>query len=420
MGTGMGTVHWEGDMGRRGTYGDGSIFKTNDGTWVARLELGVDLNGKRKRWQGKSRTQAGALEKLRKARAERDTTGIVTAKNLTVTQWLSHWLDAIVAPSVKPLTLKDYRQVCDNHLVPAIGAVRLDRLTPAHVRKLHADIVAARSLGTANKVHRVLRAALGDAERDGLIPRNVARLVETPAAKGGRSALTRLEATKIIRATDDPMHARWMLALLTGARQGECLGLTWDHVDLERGEIDIAWQLQRLPMAHGCKQTPAGPTCGKKRASSCPDAVLDVRTGFEYRQLDGAYCLTLPKSSAGTRVIPIADTLGDALRDHGLRQLADGTPNPHGLVWCKADGAPIDKTSDGAAWAVLLERLDIQPVPLHCARHTTATLLMEDGVDVTIIQGGLGHSQATTTRSYQHSDTTMLRRALQSLADSLA
>lgn len=403
----------------RRAHGEGSLFKRKDGYWVARIELGWDANGKRLRWQAAGKTQAIALAKMRDAQNSILTTGTVPTRSTTVNVWCARWLEEIVKPNVRPMTYQDYLQTVNKHIAPNIGSITLDRLTPSHVRALHRTVEDASSLGNANKVHRVLRAALSAAEREGIVPRNVAKLVQTKSSKVTRKALTTEQArTLIAKSSDDPLHSRWTAALLTGARQGEVLGLQWDRVDLEAGTMDISWQIQAMPYKHGCKGGNDKPTCGRKAAGHCPNKALDIPSGYEYQHIVGAKCLVRPKSSAGLRKIPMPPMLVTALRKRRRESIA--TPNPYGFVWTDAAGNPIDPRDDLDAWKAALAKYDLPVLPIHSARHTTATLLMELGVDVTIIQAIMGHSQATTTQGYQHADLSMARKALDNLGSSLA
>ena len=404
--------------GRR-TYGDGSLFQRADGYWVARLELGWDNHGNRKRWQGVSKTQAGALQKLRDARTQVANTGTVATSGMTMEAWLTQWLDEIVRPTVRPNTVVGYRNAVDHWIVPAIGKVPVNKVTPSHVRALNRTVEEGSSLGNANAVFRVLRSALSAAEREGIVPRNVAKLVQTKSSKVTRSALTAEQARLFIaKTTKHPLHSRWLTALLEGTRQGEALGLQWDRVDLDAGTLDISWQLQTMPYKHGCKGGNDKPSCGRKAAGHCKAKELDIPSGYEFIQLTGAKCLVRPKSAAGLRKIPMPPMLVDALRKRRRESIA--TPNPHGLVWTDAAGNPLDTQDDLKAWKAALAEHDLPVLTIHSARHTTATLLMELGVDVQIVQAIMGHSQATTTQGYQHADLSMARKALDDLGNSLA
>jgi integrase len=279
---------------------------------------------------------------------------------------------------------------------------------------MHTYVMTTRGLTstTALQAHRVLAKALKDAEREGLVTRNVATLVDAPRkAVNGRQALTTAHARAILTAAEqDPLAARWALALLYGVRQGEALGLTWACVDLDAGTIDLAWQLQRLTWRHGCGEPT---TCGRKRGAECPQRHIGAPPGFEVQPLDGARCLTRPKSKAGTRVLPLIEPMRVLLERQAA--LTAGEPNPHGLVWHEADGRPLDSKDDRAAWYGALEAAGAPRVELHGARHTTATLLLELGIDAAVIASILGHSDVVTTRGYQHVDLSLSRAAVESL-----
>ena len=226
-----------GSEGRR-AYGDGALFyKESRALWMVRLDLGWGADGKRKRWEATSRTREGALNKLRKARTDIATLGTIPTSAMTTQAWLEPRLEDIVRPDVKPGTFSDYRQTVSKHLIPRIGRVPIATLSPTHVRTMYKTVSTESSLGNANKVHRVLRVALSDAEREGTVPRNIANLVKTTKSKASRGALTSADARLIIgRSASVPSGSRWATALLTGARQGEVLGLQWDRVNLDAAD----------------------------------------------------------------------------------------------------------------------------------------------------------------------------------------
>ena len=393
--------------------GDGSLYQRSNGLWVATLDLGYGVDGKRKRWTGASRTKEGALAKLRAARVEHAATGAVASKAKTLGQWLDEWLEDIAKPRIRPKTYAEYERCVRLHLKPRMGKDRVSALTPQRIRAVERDIAKAHTPATANNVHRCLRTALNDAVTDGVIPRNPAEHVTPPRVlKTERPPLTAAQATEVLAKTaGTPRGSRWAFALLTGTRQGEGLGLEWDRVDLDAGVADISWQLQRLKYVHGCGDAP----CGRKRGGNCPKRVLDAPPDFEVRTLDDTgLVLTRPKTARSVRMIPLAPSLIAALKKHRRSRLGGG------LVWARDDGRPIDPKDDAAAWDQLLQDLGLPDVTLHAARHTTATLLLEQGVDAKVIQDILGHTTVTTTRGYQHTDDALARQALNALDSALS
>ena len=376
--------------------GTGSIFqREQDGMWVARLELPSD-GTKRRRKTIVRKNKADAIAALREAKKDLERAGDLATSSPTVEQWMNQWLDRIAAPRLKPNTLVAYRGSATRYIVPSIGNVRLDKLTPQHVRKMHDYARQGRSSTTALQAHRVLAKALTDAEREGRVTRNVATLVDAPAkAHAVRDALDADQArTLLVSTAGDPLHAAmWSVALLAGLRQGERLGLTRDAVDLDTGMLTVSWQLQRLKWEHGCDGT-----CGKKRAGSCPQRKVDIPAGQEAHQIHGGLWHLRPKSRAGWRQVPVAPLLHEVL----TRYLDDHQPGDRGLIFTRPDGHPIDPSDDTAAWDQSLRDAGLPDVVLHSARHTTATLLHALGADEQTRMQILGHSSATVTAGYTH------------------
>lgn len=396
-------------MARR-TRGDGALYQRADGYWIGSIDIAPGPDGRRRRKVVSGRTQAIALEKLRAVRRDVERYGSVPTASSTLTDYLEHWLTDVCAPRVKPRTLDGYRDKV-RLIDQAIGKVRLDKLTPAHVRQMHRHAADGRSSTTALHCHRVLRLALEDARREGTVLRNVADLVDAPAkAFVEPNVLTSAEAKKVLAtAAGDPLAARWAFGLLYGVRQGEALGLLWESIDVDAGTIDLAWQLQRLTWRHGCGDRP----CKRKRGADCPKRNLGIPAGVEVRPVEGAWVLTRPKRGK-RRVVPLIPVMAAALATRA--GVAAGQPNPHGLVFARPDGKPIAPAEDNRAWHRLLAAAGVHDVRLHDARGTTATLLLEGGVDAHVIASILGHSDIVTTRGYQAVNLELARRALEALA----
>ena len=404
----------------RRSRGEGSYsYSAKTGLHRYVLDLGIGGDGKRRTKAVTSRTKAGALAKFRALRKVADEHGGTVPASMTVEAWLTQWLANV---SVKPSTLANYKSTVRLYLVPALGKRRLDKLTPQHVRDMltwMGQPTEAKpdglSASTLHRAHRVLNVSLNDAVREGLIRRNVAEFVKAPSLTGKDQQTIELDqARTLIKATfDDWYGPRWGAALVLGARQGEILGMEWDRVNLGAGVLDLSWQLQRLGYRHGC-----GGKCGIKRAGSCPQAELDVPKGFTHRRLDGGLCLTRPKSAAGVRIIPIPGILDVMLRKQAAQQASK--PNPHGLVFTRPDGRPIDPSRDSEEWHGALERAGVPSIKLPAARHTAASLLLAAGVSDTVIKAILGHSTVAMTRAYQHADQTMTRAAMDLYGSMLA
>ena len=404
----------------RRSRGEGSYsYSAKTGLHRYVLDLGIGGDGKRRTKAVTSRTKAGALAKFRALRKTVEEHGGNVPASMTLEAWLNQWLANV---SVKPSTLANYKSTVRLYLVPALGKRRLDKLTPQHVRDMQTWMERGTdanpnglSPSTIHRAHRVLNVALNSAIDEGLIRRNVAKHVKAPSLVGRDQATIELAAarTLLVSTFNDWYGPRFATSLILGARQGEVLGMEWDRVDLEQGTLDLAWQLQRLLYRHGC-----GGKCGLKRAGSCPERELDVRKDFLYRRLDGGLCLTKPKSQESKRVIPIPTLLLGFLAKQAKQQA--GKPNPHGLVFTRPDGRPIDPSRDSEEWHAALDKAGLPSIKLHAARHTTTSLLMAAGVSDTVIQAILGHSTVAMTRAYQHADQTLTRAAMERLGSMLA
>lgn len=279
-----------------------------------------------------------------------------------------------------------------SHVIPAIGRVRLERLQPADVRRVHERILNTPkdaknpdkgflSSTYALNAHRVLAKALHDAEREGKIGRNPARLTDAPRkALPTLNALSVSEAihviSRVVPAFDadvyDPEPARWATYLLTGARRGEVLGIETDRI----GDVlDLSWQLQRIT-----------------DISSAP-------SDYEYREIANGMYWTRPKSRAGWRIIPLVDPLRTILETH----LGRSEANPHGLLFAGAEGLPIDPDTETKRWPRALAEMNVtdKHVRLHDLRHTTIDLLYEAGVPEDVIMEIAGQSTRSVTRGYK-------------------
>lgn len=404
-------------VGTRRGSGEGSVYKDSQGRWTAAVTLPPDpATGRARRKYFRARSRAEVMRRMRDFQVEVARGGLVaTGASLTVEQWVSRWVDQEVAPARKPATAADYRSVLRRHIAPAIGARPLVSLAAADVRRLHACVAATgASPATVARVHRVLRAALSAAEREGLVARNVARLTGAPSVPVvPPRSMTAQDASRFLAArASRPDHARWRLSLTIGLRQGEALGLQVDHVHLDDPVpwVDLAWELRRVVWAHGCPPAPGvGHSCGHRRGADCPGRHAPIPPTMPHLEAHEGLWLLPPKTVGSHRRVALPPALAAALREH-LQVVS-----PERFVFEAAPGVPVDPRADLEAWYAALQEEGLPRMRLHSARHTAATLLLEEGVPLRTAQEILGQTQALTTARYQHPSLAAQAQALTAL-----
>src|SRR5437870_4471536 len=219
-------------MPKRRANHEGTIYKRQDGRWVASVTL---PGGKRKSFYGQTRQEvAQKLTVGLKARLD----GMpLPSDQLKVGRYLQEWLDS-VRPGLRYGSWRRYGQLLRIHVIPSLGHLPLTRLGPHHLQQLYADRLATGlTPTTVRQLHAVVHRALGQAERWGLVTRNVATLVTPPRRL--RREITPLSAAQakafLEAARGERLEALYVLALTTGMRRGELLALRWQDIDLTGG-----------------------------------------------------------------------------------------------------------------------------------------------------------------------------------------
>jgi integrase len=311
-----------------------------------------------------------------------------------VDAWLLHWLENIARPSVRDNSYDAYRIAVHRHLVPGIGAHRLDRLEPEHLEKLYARMIEKQQLkpGTAHQVHRTARTALGEAVRRGHIIRNPAALAKAPRLDDEETEPYTVDEVQrlLMASTKRRNSARWAVALALGLRQGEVLGLQWADVDLTAGSVRVRRSRLRPKYEHGC----AGGRCGKT-AGKCPNRRTTRPTTAD------------TKSRAGRRAIGLPAELVELLRAHREEQDAERRTarqlwHDEGWVFATETGEAIHPITDYRQWKRLLKDAGVRDARLHDARHTAATVLLILNVTERAVMGVMGWSSTSMAKRYQH------------------
>ncbi|MFL5760275.1 MAG: tyrosine-type recombinase/integrase [Thermomicrobiales bacterium] len=366
----------------------GHITKRGE-SWTAIVDLPPDpATGKRRRKRITARTKREVELQVAELINKSRNGGFTDAGKLTVREFLDCWLDA-TAPTLRSVTVRRYRDLVRLHIVGVIGNTKLGKLTAADVQRLYTNRLqepARRrrrgetkdtpkkplSPTTVRYIHAVLHHALDDAVKWGLLIRNVADAVEPP--KEARTEMKVWNAEQVGRvlrtAADDHLEALWRLAISTGMRRGELLALKWSDLDLDGGGLSVQRSLGR---------------------------------GETARLEEGE-----PKSQSGRRRIALSRSVVESLKRHRVRQLehriaADVAYQDRGYVFANETGGHLHPNVLYRRFDALIDRADVPTIRFHDLRHTSATLLLAEGVHGKIVQERLGHANiAMTLDLYSH------------------
>jgi integrase len=348
--------------------GEGSIYQTGRGGWRAALVY-TDPDGNRRRRTVSGKTQADVRRSLATLRADLDR-GLTPPERMTVGEFLARWLEAS-RQRIRHSTWRGYESCVRVYIVPALGRIELGKLQPSDVERLTAKMTASGlSPRTAALTRVVLRRALADAERDGLVHRNAARLARPPhvpsrSLEAGRDYfgpddLRRLQSAAKVH----PMGPLVTVAATTGLRLGELLGLAWSDIDSERRTLTVRRSLARAPEG---------------------------------------WALAEPKTKRSRRTIDLpAATLAAFERQRELqcaaRDAAEGAwQDVDGLAFTDAVGRPLRGSWVNHTYHDMLRAAELPSIPFHGLRHTAATALLAAGVPLVVVSRYLGHATITVT-----------------------
>ena len=382
-------------------YGQGSIYKDDaSGLWCAT----VTADGKRRTVRSKRKDVV--VQKL--AALQRDVAaGLpIATSGVTVGAFLAEWL-AAKRSSLAPQTSDSYERRIRRQVVPHIGSTRLSDLDRTHIQGLY-ELLQDEGLSaqTVNHVDAILKTALKEGVRWGRVARNVAELVDPPrVVRVQPRVLSAVEASRFLDcAQGDRYEAIYVLAIGTGMRRGELLGLHWRDVDLDRGLLSVNWNL--------------------------------IRTSRDELQLDA------PKTAQSRRRLTLDEETITALREHRARQLEQrlqvGTAwQETDLVFCNEVGRatnpsnlivrsfwPIRKQAGFDAVTTTDRRgrttVIVPALRFHDLRHTAGTLMLEANVPLKIVSSRLGHSNINVTAdTYLHVTDRMDHEAAVAVGDLL-
>ncbi|MBP2345064.1 tyrosine-type recombinase/integrase [Streptomyces virginiae] len=383
--------------------GASSIFQGKDGRWHGYVTVGTKDNGKLDRRHVSRKTRPEVTKLVRELERQRDK-GTVrkVGQSWTLETWLTHWVENIAAAHVSENTIDGYRVAVNHHLIPGLGAHRLEKLEPEHLERFYKKMQdSGSSAGTAHQVHRTVRTALNEAVRRAHLAVNPATIAKAPRLEEEEVEPYTVEEVQrlLAEAAKHRNTARWVIALALGLRQGEVLGMQWDDVNFELGVIRVRRGRLRPRYKHGC-----GDRCGRK-PGFCPQK---INTRRETKSA---------KSRAGQRPIGVPNELLQLLRQHKEEQarecgLARDLWTEKGYVFTSPTGEPLNPNTDYHKWKELLKAAGVRDARLHDARHTAATVLLILGVPDAVVDAIMGWEpgkSARMRRRYQHLTSRVLK-----------
>jgi integrase len=394
--------------------GDGTVYQRKDGRWEAAGYVLAPGNTRRRvRVYGTTRKEA--LAQLTEKIANSNRGLPVPSAQGSVAAYLTYWLEN-VADHLRENTHTRYTACVHRYLIPGLGKKKLTKLTAKDVRiwlnqlrttcqcctrgiDARRDQPRCCAIGqccskllsplTLNYIHSVLKSALEHAVREEEIPRNVARNVHTGTPRPRRfEPLTADETRLFLAATrEHRLHALFELALHTGLRKGELLGLRWEDLDLDAGTAAIRRTLQRTSTG-GLTTLPTKTRASERRIALPIRCVQSLKLHHEQQKRE--------------------------------REAAGSMWQPDGHVFTTLQGRPIDPTNLTRAFITLLRKAGLRRIRFHDLRHSTATLLLEQGVELVVIKELLGHAHIGVTATvYAHVRLRLQRDAIDTLSTAL-
>lgn len=330
-------------MASRRGKGEGSIYqRASDGLWVGMVNLGYGPDGKRKRKPIYGKARKEVAERMKALLRDQQQGLLVAAtERQTTGQFLERWLNDAMRTTIRPSTFATYETQVRVHLVPSLGRIPLQQLGPQHVQAfINHKLESGLSAHTVSDIHGILRHALSQAVKWGLVPRNVAALVDKPRFEHRQmNYLTPEQAKSLLAAVKgDRLEALYTVALPLGLRRGEALGLKWDDIDLDKGLLYVRRALQRV---------------------------------------GGKLHLVEPKTRSARRTINLPQICIAALRAQRIRQLeerlmAGESWHENGLVFTSTIGTPYEPNNLRRHLHRMLQRAGLPQLRVHDLRHTAA------------------------------------------------
>ena len=373
-------------MPKRRANGEGNIRKRKDGRWEGRYTVGYDPeSGKRINKNVLGKTQAEVKEKLKTAISESQRLDVSKAGTYTVALWVRTWYEVYAEPRIRPNTKSYYTNYIENHIIPGIGNISLDKLTTIQIQRFYNNLQKSGRVQRKNfpelrdkslsprvvrGVHTLLHNCLEQAVAERLILTNPAQGCKLPQLEKREMKILPQEKIGMYLAEAERrgLLAAFYLELTTGLRRGELLALQWTDLDVENRTLAVTKQVNRI---NGELVVSPPKTRNSVRTLALPQQAVDLLVSEHKKHPTNPYLFPSPKT--GTMYDP------DAFR----------------------------RTHDK-----ILKAIGAEHIRFHDLRHTFATLSLKSGVDVKTLSGALGHySAGFTLNTYTHATAQMKQDA---------
>ena len=362
----------------------GHIRRRGERSWEIKFDLGRDpaTSGRKTAYRSFKGTKREAQVKLAELIAATNSGSYIEPSKMTVADFVRARVDQWeAAGNITARTAQRYRQLVENQIVPHLGAKTLQKVTRLDVEGWHTTLrnggLAARTIGHA---HRVLGGALRDAERDGVVIKNVCKIQKAPKVPETEMVIVQDVPAFIAKIAGARLYVPAVVALCTGLRLGELLALRDRRLDLDRKVIEVAEALEETKAK-----------------------------GIVFKT---------PKSKAGRRKLTLPDIAVDALREHRKQllelrmKLGLGKLGPDDLLFPNLNGGPQRPSTVSSDWGELAQRIGMPEITFHGLRHSHVSQLIASGVDIVTISKRLGHAKPSITLAiYSHMFHTDDRKA---------
>ncbi|MGO1044263.1 tyrosine-type recombinase/integrase [Clostridioides difficile] len=369
-------------MAKRGN-GEGSIYKSGN-IWRGAVTLGRDFNGKLKRKVFSGKTKSEVISKMKEYRANEAFGLVVINDKITLQEWIYIWIKEYKLNEVRLSTIERYYSLYNNHIKDTnIGKIKLKDLKVTNLQMYYNDILKNKNVSpsTIKYVNKILKSALDQAEKERYILSNPCKYVILPKVEERKEVpvFSLEEQTIFLNSLENNrLKLLYKLALGTGLRMGELLALRWSDIDIKVGLVSVSKTLKRV------------------RKFETTDSIKSFISEGK------------PKTKTSFRTVPIPSKLLKDIKEHKKFQLEEKLKagelyEDNDFVFATKLGNSIEPRNLVRNYTKSLEKANIEYRKFHALRHTYATRLFENGVQIKIIQVLLGHSSMKiTSDTYTH------------------